>query len=241
MEISSFDRVWRGSGLAFVITFVVSYLIYGGQPHVNASAAELAQFYNGDRTRVLVATALLGFAMLNLLWFAAALASGLRDAGQGIWAAAATASSAVAAAVILLWITINGALAYSVAAAGNDALTSALNGMGRVSLVVASFPMAMLIMAGTFGLWQAQQVSTGAFTAGVAAVVLVLLGGFTWAFDGVWSPDGLYSRLVVPVVALLWVAVVSAFLYAQSPTSAPTTQPAIPLPSPRTLEKENVQ
>ena len=32
MDPSAFDRVWRGSGVAFVVTFVVSWLIYGSQP-----------------------------------------------------------------------------------------------------------------------------------------------------------------------------------------------------------------
>jgi hypothetical protein len=37
----------------------------------------------------------------------------------------------------------------------------------------------MLIMAGSFGLWRAGIISRGFFSAGVAAVVLVLLGGTT--------------------------------------------------------------
>ena len=89
MNPLTFDRVWRGSGVAFVVTFVVSYIIYGGRPEIGASGDTLLGFYDGDRTRILIASALLGLAVLNLLWFAAALASTLRDAGQGIWGAAA--------------------------------------------------------------------------------------------------------------------------------------------------------
>jgi len=47
-----------------------------------------------------------GFAVLNLMWFAAALRSTLADAGQDGWGAAATASSAAAAALFLLLITV---------------------------------------------------------------------------------------------------------------------------------------
>ena len=222
---SPFDRVWRGSGIAFVVTFVVSYLIYGGQPDVDATASTLVSFYDGDRTRILVATTLFGLALLNLLWFAAALASTLRDAGQGIWAAAATASSTALGAIVFAWIAFNGALAYFIAGVGDDALTSGLNGLARASLVMASFPAAMLVMSGTFGLWQAGMVSTGGFSVGVGAVVLLVLGGSTWATEGVWSPDGAYSRIVVPIVALVWIAIVSAFLYAQAPAVTRSVEP----------------
>ena len=38
----------------------------------------------------------------------------------------------------------------------------------------------MLIMSGVFGLWRAGLISNAVFTAGVAAVVLGVLGGTTW-------------------------------------------------------------
>jgi len=45
--------------------------------------------------------------------------------------------------------------------------------------VLTSFPRAMLIMASAFGLWRARLISNALFAAGVAAVVLGLLGGTT--------------------------------------------------------------
>jgi hypothetical protein len=154
--IGAFDRVWRGSGIAFVVTLVISSAIYGRQPDIGASANALVSFYDGDRTRILVASSLLGLALLNLLWCAAALASTLRDARQGIWGAAATASSAALGTIIFVHIALGATLAYSIAGSGTDALTSGLNDLARVSIVVGSFPAAMLIMAGTFGLRQAR-------------------------------------------------------------------------------------
>jgi hypothetical protein len=62
-----------------------------------------------------------------------------------------------------------------------------------------------------------------------AAVVLVLLGGTTWAGDGFWAPDGTYSRFISPIVALPWIAVVSGLLYARSPSTVSTRdQAAVP-------------
>jgi hypothetical protein len=77
----------------------------------------------------------------------------------------------------------------------------------------------MLVMAGSFGLQRAGIISKAAFAAGVAAVVLVLLGGTTWARDGFWAPDGAYA-IVSGIIFYVWLAVVSAFLAMRSPSTA---------------------
>jgi hypothetical protein len=77
----------------------------------------------------------------------------------------------------------------------------------------------MLIMSGTFGLWRAGFISNGLFAAGVAALVLVLLGGTTWLSGGVWAPDGIYSRFVSPLIGLVWVLVVSRVLLSRVPAT----------------------
>ena len=67
------ERLWRMSGINFVVFFIIAYVIYGYQPQVGASADALVAFYDGDRTRILIAAVVSGMAVLNLLWFAAAL------------------------------------------------------------------------------------------------------------------------------------------------------------------------
>jgi hypothetical protein len=212
MLAPNWERLWRSAGIQFVALFVVAWIIYGDQPKLGASAADLVSFYDGDRTRILIASVIFGLAILNLLWFAAALASALRDAGQGGWASAATAASAALGALLFVLITIGATLAYTIAGSGNTTLTSGLNDFVWVLTVIISFPAAMLIMSGTFGLWRAGKFSNAVFSAGVAAVILVLLGGTTWASDGFWAADGAYSRFISPVIALVWVAAVSGFL-----------------------------
>jgi hypothetical protein len=109
-------------------------------------------------------------------------------------------------------ITIGAALAYSIAGSGNESLTTGLNDLTWAGLVLASFPAAMFVMSGAFGLWRAGIISNSVFAIGVSAVILVLLGGTTWADSGFWAPDGAYSRFISPIIALLWIAYVSGLL-----------------------------
>lgn len=47
-------------------------------------------------------------------------------------------------------------------------------------------------------------ISNALFAVGVAAVVLVLLGGTTWSSGGFWASDGAYSRSISPVICIAW-------------------------------------
>jgi magnesium-transporting ATPase (P-type) len=210
------ERLWRTSGIQFVVFFIIAYAIYGYQPQVGASPDALVAFYNGNRARILIAAVVSGLNVLNLMWFAAALRTTLADAGQDGWGAAATASSAALGGLFFLMITVVAALAYSIAGPENHALTSGLNDFAWVLVVLSSFPRAMLIMAGSFGLWRAGLISNARFAAGVAALLLVLLGGTTWLSGGFWAPDGAYSRFVSPIIGLVWVLVVSRILLSRS-------------------------
>ncbi|TPL11505.1 hypothetical protein FJ938_01880 [Mesorhizobium sp. B2-4-14] len=213
------ERLWRSSGIQSVGLFIIAYVIHGYQPQVGSSADALVAFYDGDRARILIASIFSGLAVLNLLWFAAALRTTLADAGQDGWGAAATAASATLGALILLQIAMGTALAYSIAGSQDHTLLSGLNDFAWVLGVLTSFPRAMLIMSGAFGLWRARLISNALFAAGVAAVVLGLLGGTTWLGHGIWAPDGAYSRFVSPILLLLWVLVVSRVLLSRAPAT----------------------
>jgi len=219
MSAAFWERLWRTSGIQFVGLFVVASVIYGTQPQVGAPADALVAFYHGDRTRILIAVFCFGLNLLNLLWFTTAVRTTLADAGQDGWGAAATAGSAAFGALFLLQLAVAAGLAYSIAGPANTMVTSGLNDLAWALLVLTSFPRAMLIMAWTFGLWRAGQISNSLFTAGVAALVLVLLGGTTWMSGGFWAPDGAYSRLVSPLIGLAWVVVVSRVLLTRSPAT----------------------
>jgi len=178
------ERLWRSAGIQSVGLCIVAYVIYRYQP--------------------VIAVVITGFAVLNLMWFAAAIRATLVDAGQDGWGAAATASSAAFGGMFLL-------LVAELASGSGDPVWP--------TWVMTSFPRAMLIMSGSFGLWRARLISNGFFAAGVTAVVLVLLGGTTWMSDGLWSPDGTYSRFVSPAIGIVWVLVVSRILLARTPAT----------------------
>jgi hypothetical protein len=212
------ERLWRLSGINFVAFAIIAYVIYGYQPQVGAPADALVAFYDGHRTRILIAAAFSGLNILNLMWFGAALRTTLADAGQDGWGAAATASSAAVGGLFFVLVTVSAALAYSIAGSGNQTLTSGLNDFVWALVVLSSFPRAMLIMAGSFGLWRAGLISNALFGACVAAVVLGVLGGTTWLSGGFWAPDGAYARFVWPIIGLVWVVVASRVM-ARSPAT----------------------
>src|SRR5262245_56262992 len=196
MKPTDWQRVWRGAGIQFVLFFVVAILIRGMQPKIGASNESLVAFYDGDRVRILISTIVFGFAFLNLMWFGAAIASALRDAGKAGWGSAMTAASTAFAGVGFVVLTITATLAYSVTGSGTFAVASALNDLTWILLVLGAFPAAMVIMSGSFGMWRAGLISNRGFALGVTAMVLVLLQTTTWASDGFWAPDGAYSAFV---------------------------------------------
>ena len=213
------ERLWRTAGLQSVACFILAYLMYPHQPNVGAAADTLAGFYDGERIRILIAAVVSGFAILNLMWFAAAVRTTLADAGQDGWGAAATASSAAVGGLLLLLMALVAALAYSISNSGNHTFTSGLSDVVWAGFVLSSFPRAMLIMSAAFGLRRAGMISNALFAVGVGAVVLVLLGGTTWVTGGLWAPDGAYSRFVSPVIGLAWIVVVSRVLLTRSPAT----------------------
>jgi hypothetical protein len=220
------ERSWRGSGIGAALFFIVAYIFYGSQPKVGAATDKIVSHYEGDSTRILIATVIVGFGILNLTWFAAALTSVLRDAGKGGWGTAASAAGAAIAAVYFVLITLRAGLAYSIAGSGNSEVISGLNDLIWVLTSIFWFPVAMLIMAGSFGLHRAGLISNRSFGAGVTAMVLVLLATTTWAGDGFWAVDGAYARFVPTTVMLVWIVVVSGFLVRRySGVSAPDRAP----------------
>jgi hypothetical protein len=227
--MTDWERIWRGSGIGAVLFLVVAFVIYGSSPDVGASADKLVSFYDGDRTRILIATIIFCLGFLNLLWFAAALATDLRDAGKGGWATAVTISSAAFGVMLFARMAVRAVLAFSIAGSGSDQITSGLSELGWALTVILSFPAAMFVMSGAFGLWRAGIMSGRYFSVGVAVVILGVLGGTTWASDGFWAPDGAYA-VIWQLILVVWIAVLSGFLVMRSPSTTRSFEKA-PVPT----------
>ena len=202
------ERIWRMSGIQFVVLSIVTLVISGLAPGIGASVEELVGFYDGN-TRVLIGAAFAGLNLLNLLWFVAAIRTTLAEHGQDGWGTAATIASAMVGGLGFAIIALSAALSFSITGSGNVVFASGLNDLSWTAVVASSFPRAMLIMSTAFGLFRANLISKNLFAVGVALVILGVLGGTTWLPDGFWAPDGAFSRFILPALSLGWIVVLS--------------------------------
>ena len=202
------ERVWRMGGLQFVVLSIVTLVVGGLGPGIGASADTLVEFYDGNSLRVLLGAAFAGANLLNLLWFAAAIRTVLVDRGVDGWGTALTTASAIVGGLGFLVISLSAGLVFIIGN-GNVAVASGLNDLSWAAVVASSFPRAMMIMGTAFGLFRANLISKNLFAVGVGLVILGVLGGTTWLPDGIWSPDGAFSRFILPALSLGWVVVLS--------------------------------
>jgi hypothetical protein len=226
----NWERWGRATGIVFVVLFIVAFIFYGDSPKIGASTSEIVSFYDGDRSRILTAAFIFGLAVVFLLWFAAAIASALRDAGKGGWGGATIAAGAAVGTLFYVLILVGSGLAYSIAGTGDEGVISALHTLTWTCSVILSFPFALLIGAASIGLWGARLVPDWFGWVGIVGAVALLLGGTTWANDGFWAPDGAYSQWITPIVALAWTLVASGLLYMRTAPTAAPERAAIPTP-----------
>jgi hypothetical protein len=201
------ERLWRLDGVVFVVLAVVAFALAGPRPGLAASPAALDAYFVGNESPVLVGAILTALGLLALLWFATGIRAVLAQAGQDGWGSAVTTGASVTAALLLLQCAVIATLAYTIAQAGNDAITGALNDLAWAIFVLSSWPRAMLILASTFGLWRAARASRPVVAGGAAIGLATLLAGTTWEadFGALWRPDGIWSAAVAPILDLLWV------------------------------------
>src|SRR5262245_66443196 len=110
--MKSFEQIFRSIGYQAVLYFVVGGLIFGSQPHVGTPGASLLSFYDSHSTRIYIATVILGFGVLSILWFSQALATALADAGVGGGGRAQAAASTALEAPRFLRRTAQATHAY---------------------------------------------------------------------------------------------------------------------------------
>lgn len=218
MSDRNLERWARASGGIAGALAIAALVVAGKTPGVNASSAEISAAYVDNRGRLLAAILIASASLVFLLWFVGALASILREAGMGGWAATIIAALTARAGVQLVIVTVHAGLAYKIAEDGDAGVVQGLRDLTWALGVTASLPIAVVLFASAMGLSRAGIAPAWYRWAGLAGAVVALLGGTTWAREGVWAPDGLFS-LVVIVVALAWMFVTSTLLFRAPPST----------------------
>jgi hypothetical protein len=219
----NWERWARASGIGFVVLIVVSFVVFGEQPKLDAQPNEIADFYDGDRGRILTAVPIFAVAFVLFLWFVGAIANALREAGEGRLGATTVALGAVFAGVQFLVGAISASLALTLAAAGDEGTLRALNTMSWSLDALNSFVVAAFVGAVTVGLRRAALVPPWFAWVGLAAALIVVLRGTNWARDGFWSPSGEYGWIAI-VAGLAWVLTTSILLLRGTPAREGTPE-----------------
>lgn len=230
MEDRKLELWARGSGAIAGALAIAALLVAGKTPGVNASAADVSAAYSDNRGRLLAAILIVSGSLVFLLWFVGALANVLREAGMGGWAATIIAALTARAVLQFMIVTIHAGLAYKIAEDGEAGVVLALRDLTLALGVIASLPIAVVLFASAIGLRKAKIAPAWYGRAGVVGAAVVLLGGTTWARDGLWAPDGLFS-LVVVVIALAWMFTTSGLLLRAAPAGRPVAKETVAYPT----------
>ena len=212
MDRVNWDRWAPASGIVSALLFIAGFAITGiDAPGLEETAIDVASFFDDNRSRVLIGAVLFGLSTVLLLWFLGSLAAVMRDRGEARLAGTALVSGALVAAVFLVIIAIYAGLAVTTREAADAGAVEILLDVSWAAGVLLAFPLATLVAATAIAAFRGRFVPGWFAWASAAAALVILVGGTTWAEDGVWAPDGLYSYVVLAAF-LAWLLATSALL-----------------------------
>jgi hypothetical protein len=177
------------AGVLFVVLFVVSQLIQGSSPKLDAKPATIAAYFHDNHRALVVAALLEGIAVASLLTFTVGVALMLRDAGHttlgGVALAGGVAAAAIGAAVDGIFLGITQAAALS----ADPGVVKSLYQIdafltGRVFWVLLALVLPLLL-AGRSGVLPRWTTWLNTIVA-----LLFLLGGVSVKAQGAFSPYG---------------------------------------------------
>jgi hypothetical protein len=212
MDRGTWDRSALGGGAAFVVLFVIGFLIIGEFPKVDDSAGDTVGYFTGHHGRILFAATLFGVASIFFIWFVAALTALLRKAGEPRLASAAYGGGIVFLALLTVDVILFAGLTFSIAGTADEGVTRALYGLHWPLTVLLVFPAAAFVGATSIAGVRTDWFPDWLAWLGLLATILFLAGGTTWADDGFWAPDGTWQRWVTVTVFLAWVLLTSLVL-----------------------------
>jgi hypothetical protein len=169
------------AGFAFVVLSAIAALLVGDVPGASSSAAEIADYFDDEHTRIVTSVYVQGLSLVFFVWFLAGLGWRLNSAGSPLRARIAYAAGLVATALFAQAAVVFGALAYR--ATDDASVAQSLFDLALFAQNTAAFPIAALVA-----------VASPRWT-GVLLAAVFLVDGLTFAGDGFWAPDGDYSRV----------------------------------------------
>jgi hypothetical protein len=232
MGAMNWERWARAGGIGFVLFAIAAFVLAGEGPMVSDSAEEVVSYYDDERGQVLTSSFLFVVGLILLLWFAGAIASALREKGEGRVGATLIAAVTAFVSLQIVLTGLGAALAHSVAAEADPDVVRALFSLSWVLDMLAALPGAVFVLTAAIGLRRVQMIPGWLSWAGVALAVLFVLRSTTWARDGFWSPTGGYLFILIPL-ALLWILITSIVLVRSASPASSTAQPT---PSTATTE-----
>ena len=216
---TSWERWARASGAVFVVLAAAGFIVAGESPKVSDSAEDVVGYFDSNRSQVILGAVLFAISLVFLLWFAAAVANHLRERGEGRVAATVLAAGAAFAAVQFMVAALFATLAFSVAGAGDAALTKVLFDLDLGLDLLDGLAAGLFVLAASVGLKRTSSIPVWLAWAGIVVAALLFLRATAWASDGFWSPSGGYVLLVF-VCGLAWILVTSVILFLREPERA---------------------
>lgn len=202
------------SGVVSVLVIVLAVVIGGGTPSPDASAAEVASFYNAHEAREVASALVLAASVPFLVMFVGALATALWPTGAGVrpvWELVLLAGGALAGATILVEAAVHFALVD-----GADHLSAA--GLQVLNVVDGDA-------------WVAWNAGIGVMMLGAAGSLLSRRVAPGWLG---WSALVLGVLLFVPfadffalLASALWILATSLVLFRQAAGAAYAPTPGI--------------
>lgn len=215
----SSERLAALSGVAFVVLFIVGFSIGGESPGIDESNDAWVAYFLDKHTEGLIASAVLGLAVIAFIWFVSTIATRIRRAGEDRLAAVAFGGGMVSAAAFIATIGLWTALAYRIAldvpdeVKGLVIVAQTMDTFSNYAGAAAFFAVAIAAWrSGVFPRWWAALSG--------AAAVIVGFGGGALMNDGFYSPDGAYYWIVI-ITYMVWSLGMSALLFASAKEEAP--------------------
>ena len=227
MREDSRARLGAAAGAIAVLLFLAGALVIGERPAFDSPGAQVAEFFDSQRTRIQIGVALDALAVPLLLWFLVTVAALARSGGPDP-GRTGTFAAACGAVFLALFLADLSALAVGALRPENMAadpeLASALQDY-ELLLMGAAAPLGAATLAGFAVLTMRHGMLWPrwlGWLAAIAAAVYALRIGTLFTTEGAFAADGLLG-LYLPVSAFsAWLLVASALLVFPRPGRPPS-------------------